>query len=192
MKIIAGLGNPGNKYGLTRHNAGFMTMDSIVEKNKLQMKKSSRFECEYADFNQNGEKVLIAKPTTYMNNSGRCLRKLIDYYDAGIQDIVVVSDDVNLEFGSIRIREKGSAGGHNGLKSIIECLGADNFIRVRIGVGSPQGRMPMEYYVLSDFNQEQKKELRSIIEESAEAVLSILNGGLIPAMNRFNKKIKKT
>ncbi len=152
MKIIVGLGNPGAKYEFNRHNAGFMVVDYIAAEKKKSFKSSSKFECDYTDFTSDGEKIMLVKPMTYMNNSGRSIRKIMDFYNEPAENIIILSDDVYLEFGFIRIRKNGGAGGHNGLQSVINCVGTDNIIRIRIGIGMPEDNIPMEYYVLSDFN----------------------------------------
>ena len=137
MYLIAGLGNPGTKFEMTRHNIGFHTIDYIADKTGIKVKKL-KFKALFGEGEINGEKVLLVKPQTYMNLSGESLIDFVRFYKIPVSNVIVISDDIALPTGRIRIRQKGSAGGHNGLKSIIYMLGSDEFCRVRIGVGAPE------------------------------------------------------
>ena len=191
MIIFFGLGNPGNRYALTRHNIGFMFCDMMADRFKTQFRVSDRLECEYASLNSGEDKILLIKPLTYMNNSGRCVRKVIDYYKASITDIIVIADDIYIEYEVIRIRNEGGDGGHNGLKSITGSLGVNFYKRIRAGVGPLPDKIPMEHFVLAEFSQTEKKALEDFILRICEAAECIINDGVTAAMNRFNKKNKK-
>lgn len=191
MFIIAGLGNPGREYENTRHNIGFHVIDEIAKKYQITMlerKHKAIVGKGYID----GEKVVLVKPLTYMNLSGESIREVTDYYKVDVTaGLVVISDDVSLDVGQLRIRKKGSAGGHNGLKNIILHLGSENFIRIRMGVSDkPQG-YDLKDYVLGHFTDGEKKQLAETCEKAAEAVRMILRGDVEAAMNRYNTK-KKT
>ena len=151
MKLVIGLGNPGADYRRTRHNLGFMVMDELARGWGVKFKGHSRSNSQKAEFCFKGQAVILAKPQTFMNLSGDTAGKLIRLYGIKIQDILVVCDDIRLELGSIRIREKGSAGGHNGLASIIEALGSDGFARLRTGASCADVRGDLSRYVLADF-----------------------------------------
>ena len=190
MFIIAGLGNPGREYENTRHNIGFLVIDDIAKKYQITMlerKHKAVIGKGYID----GHKVVLVKPLTYMNQSGESIRQATDYYKVDVTtQLVVVSDDISLDVGQLRIRKKGSAGGHNGLKNIILHLGTENFIRIRMGVSDkPQGD-DLKDYVLGHFTDKEKKLLEETSEKAAEAVRMILQGDVDGAMNRYNTKKK--
>ncbi len=190
MFIIAGLGNPGREYENTRHNIGFLVIDDIAKKYQITMlerKHKAVIGKGYID----GHKVVLVKPLTYMNQSGESIRQATDYYKVDVTtQLVVVSDDISLDVGQLRIRKKGSAGGHNGLKNIILHLGTENFIRIRMGVSDkPQG-YDLKDYVLGHFTDKEKKLLEETSEKAAEAVRMILQGDVDGAMNRYNTKKK--
>lgn len=190
MFIIAGLGNPGREYENTRHNIGFCVIDAIAEKYQITMlerKHKAVIGKGYID----GQRVILLKPLTYMNLSGESIREAVDYYkvDETFQ-LVVISDDISLDVGQLRIRKKGSAGGHNGLKNIIQHLGHENFIRVRMGVSDkPQG-YDLKDYVLGHFTDKEKKVLEETCGDAVQAVCMILQGDVDGAMNRYNTKKK--
>ncbi len=183
--IIAGLGNPGPKYENTRHNAGFKAVDLLAKKEGFEFKKL-KFRALVADEVIDGVRCLIMKPQTMMNLSGDAIYEAAEYYDIPDENVLVIFDDVSLDIGKTRIRRKGSAGGHNGIKSIISVIGED-FPRVKIGVGKkPNAEWDMKDWVLSDFPKESEKELEKALENSVEAVKLIINGETDKAMNLYN------
>ncbi|PKK96828.1 MAG: aminoacyl-tRNA hydrolase [Tenericutes bacterium HGW-Tenericutes-3] len=167
MKLVVGLGNPGSKYQKTRHNVGFMVIDEILRVIGGQAKFDSKFNAEVLTTQLNGEKVILVKPSTFMNLSGEAISKLMKYYDVDIKDILVIVDDVNLDTGKLRLRELGGHGGHNGLRNIIGLLKDDGFKRVRIGVGN-NTNIPLDQYVLGQFTQDQLIVLQKAIKFSTE------------------------
>ncbi|MCR5503387.1 MAG: aminoacyl-tRNA hydrolase [Lachnospiraceae bacterium] len=190
MKIIVGLGNPTKKYEGTRHNAGFETIDTLADKYDIRV-GSLEHKAMVGKGLIEGDKVILAKPQTYMNLSGDSVRELCDYY--GIDpssELIVISDDIELPVGGIRIRERGSAGGHNGLKSIIERLGTQDFIRVRVGVGGKPEKMDLADHVLGHFQANEMDDFHDSVRNAAEAAVMILDGKIGEAMNRFNRKSK--
>ena len=186
MYIIAGLGNPGLKYRHTRHNAGFDAIDVLAKRYGITVKKIERGSLT-GQGNIKGEKVLLAKPQTFMNNSGDSLAELVNFYKVDPEtQLIVLSDDVTLDPGRIRIRKKGSAGGHNGLKSIIARCGTQNFQRVRVGVGIlPEGG-DMVNHVLGHLKRDERKALEEALEHAADAVELLIQDQCEEAMNRFN------
>ena len=188
MKMIVGLGNPGKEYEHTRHNVGFDVMSVLSE--KLDVKTSS-WKAEHRAHTARAmigtEKVLLVKPQTFMNLSGEAVRELNDYYKlGGARDVIVISDDVALPVGSLRIRVKGSAGGHNGLKNIIQHLGSEDFIRVRVGVGGPSE--DMVGHVLGHFGKEDAAVMKESCKKAADAIECIITDGADIAMSRYNSK----
>lgn len=184
--IIAGLGNPGSKYQRTRHNVGFMAVDRLAEKHGASIDRM-KFQSLTARCQINGESVLLMKPMTYMNNSGEAIAEAARFYKIPPENIVIISDDINLEPGKMRIRRSGSAGGHNGLKSIIQCVGSDAFPRVRIGIGDRDRRFEsLADFVLSKFTEDDMKVLDAPLENAGKAAELILKGDVSTAMNRFN------
>jgi PTH1 family peptidyl-tRNA hydrolase len=185
MYIIAGLGNPGMEYMGTRHNAGFSVIDELADKYNISVDM-----CKHKGLLGKGviagEKVILVKPQTYMNNSGECIREVMDYYKEDISHLLVIFDDISLEPGKLRLRPKGSAGGHNGIKSIIAHMGSDQFQRVKFGVGSkPQG-WDLVDWVLGKFPTDQYELLRESNKRACDAVECILTEGIESAMNRYN------
>ena len=183
MYIIAGLGNPGDRYAATRHNAGFEAAARLRDKICTGGVRI-RFHAEIASGLVGTEKVLVIRPLTYMNESGIALREITDFYKVPADHVIVMCDDIDLPFGHLRIRGKGSAGSHNGLKSIVSHIGTD-FIRVRIGVGAQPEGWDLADYVLSQMSREQIAELASAEEKAADAAVCIIEKGLHEAMNRF-------
>lgn len=183
MFLIVGLGNPGKEYDGTRHNIGFEAIDYIASKYNIDVNRS-KFKGVFGEGFINGQKVILLKPTTYMNLSGESIREAINFYKIDNNEIIVIYDDISLEIGKLRIREKGSAGGHNGIKSIIANMGSDVFPRIKIGVGQPKGELVS--HVLGKFNGEEKKDLNEVIEASAKAVEIIIKYGTKEAMNELN------
>ena len=190
MYIIVGLGNPGRNYEGTRHNAGFGVIDTLAEQENIPVLEK-KHKAVIGKGYIGGVKVVLAKPQTFMNLSGESIRELTDYYKIDPeQELIVISDDVSLEPGQIRIRKKGSAGGHNGLKNIIACLGSDQFQRIRVGVGEKPAAYDMVDYVLGHFTESERKLIKQAQDEAADAVRVIMQDGADAAMNRFNQKKK--
>lgn len=188
MILIAGLGNPTMEYAHTRHNAGFDALDVLAKKNDIKVKKIEQGALTGSGYIE-GVKVLLAKPQTYMNNSGQSIRALADYYKLDPEsEIVIISDEIALAPGFIRIRKKGSAGGHNGLKSIIAHLGTQGFARIRIGVGDAKDHGEMVSHVLGHFSLHDKKLMKEAYENCADAARLIISGDIDRAMNLYNKK----
>lgn len=186
MKLIAGLGNPDDKYKFTRHNAGFMVLDYLSYKWGFDFKFESKFNAQVSKINHNGEAIVMVKPMTYMNLSGNAIQPLMIFYKIAPEDILVIYDDIDMNIGQMRFRAKGSAGGHNGIKSIINVLGGNNkFDRLKIGIG-PQPPIPSEAFVLQNFTQEQLAELKEVLKKSESAVECYLEKGLQAAQNGFN------
>ncbi len=187
MFIIAGLGNPGKRYENTRHNVGFDAIDELVDRYRIPGSGVSH-KAMVGKGIMEGQKVLLAKPLTYMNLSGEAIRGLVDYYKIDPEaELLVIYDDISLEPGNIRIRKKGSAGGHNGIKSIIAQLGTQNFQRIRIGVGEKPKNWDLADYVLGTFGKEDRPLVEEAIGNAAEAAAMIVQGKIDEAMNRFNR-----
>ena len=184
--LIVGLGNPGREYEKTRHNAGFRCIDLLADQLGVKIDKL-KFQGLYCQTTYNGSKVFLLKPQTYMNLSGRSVLQLSAYFNIPPQRIIVMFDDISLEPGRLRIRAEGSAGGHNGIKSIIQELGAQNFPRVKIGVGAkPHPDYNLADWVLSAFSANEEKALAVSLENGAKAALAIIDHGVPEAANRFN------
>lgn len=188
MKLIVGLGNPGYEYHLTPHNLGFMAVDRLAEDCGVEVahREAQAFtastEIEQVD-------VVLAKPQTFMNLSGMAVARLLDAYDLSIEDLIVLVDDVDLPLGSLRIRQRGSAGSHNGLKSIIGALQADEFVRVRLGVKPERAVEDLVSYVLGRFRKADLESVAEMLDRAVEAVRVILREGSAKAMNRYNRRI---
>ena len=184
--IIAGLGNPGEKYASTRHNAGFMAIDALAEKNNFEVKKI-KFKALIADAVIQEKRCIIMKPSTFMNNSGEAIRECADFYKIPPEKVLIIFDDVSLDVGKLRIRRKGSAGGHNGIKSIIYHLKSDEFPRIKIGVGKkPSPEYDMANWVLSSFPKEDAEKLESALKNAASAAEMIICNSVDEAMNKYN------
>jgi len=186
MYIICGLGNPGKEYEGTRHNMGFTAIDYLAPKLNISVKQL-KFKALYGEGFIGTQKVILVKPQTYMNLSGEALRPLRDYYKVENSHILVIYDDADIAVGSIRIRPSGSSGSHNGMKSIIYQFGADDFPRLRIGIGS-KGQIPMERFVLSHWTDAEKPLFAKAVENAANAAISFVEKGIDFAMNNYNKK----
>lgn len=185
MYYIVGLGNPGLQYENTRHNVGFLTIDYLARKYNINVKKI-KFKSLYGQGEISGHKVMLIKPQTYMNNSGEALRELYSYYKFDHDKLIVIYDDIDIEFGSIRIKKKGSAGTHNGMKSIIYNLQYDDFPRIKLAVGKKPDFMNLANFVLSGFRGDDVKVIEDEIEMAADAVESILADGIEKAMGTYN------
>lgn len=181
-----GLGNPGREYERTRHNAGFRAIDLLAEKLGCKIDKA-KFQGLYAQTNYNGGKLFLLKPQTFMNLSGRSVLQLSAYYSIPPERIIVLFDDISLPPGRLRIRAEGSAGGHNGIKSIISELGSQEFPRVKIGVGAkPNPEFDLADWVLSTFSSKEEKDLRFALDNAADAALSIIDKGVPETANKYN------
>ena len=184
--LIVGLGNPGKDYERTRHNCGFRAVDLLADKLGCKIDKG-KFQGLYGQVMYNGRKLMLLKPQTYMNLSGRSVLQLSAYFNIPPQQIIVLFDDISLEPGRLRVRPDGSAGGHNGIKSIIQELGSQAFPRVKIGVGGkPDPNADLADWVLSGFTAKEEKALAVALENAAEAALVIIEKGVPEAANRFN------
>lgn len=189
MNLIVGLGNPGKEYVGTKHNVGFEVLDKLAYDNNININKA-KFNALIGEGTIKNKKVALLKPLTYMNLSGESVKATMSWYKISNKDIIVIYDDISLNIGDIRIREKGSAGGHNGMKNIIYLLNTDEFIRVRVGIGNKPANWDLANYVLSHFS---KDEIPNIIEgftKAADAVEMILASGVSAAMNKYNQKKK--
>ncbi|MCI5623445.1 aminoacyl-tRNA hydrolase [Anaerostipes sp. 494a] len=187
MKVIVGLGNPGKKYENTRHNIGFAALDYIADKEGINI-NTGKHKALVGSGYMGGEKVLLVKPQTFMNLSGESLRPIMDFYKLDPEDFLVIFDDIDLDVGRLRIRKKGSAGGHNGIKSIISHLGSMEFPRVKIGVGAKPKGYDLADYVLGHFGKEDQAILSERFEDVYDAVKLIVEDNITEAMNRHNKK----
>ncbi len=186
MYIIVGLGNFGKQYDNTRHNVGFVTIDMLAEQENIAVLEK-KHKAVIGKGIVAGQKCILAKPTTYMNLSGECVRELIDYYKSDeTTELIVISDDVSLDVGRLRIRKKGSAGGHNGLKNIIAHLGHDNFIRIKMGVGEKPKGWDLADYVLGRFSGPEGKMMEEAAKRAADAIRMIITSDADTAMNEFN------
>ena len=186
--LIVGLGNPGKDYTRTRHNCGFRAIDILAQQLGCKIDKG-KFQGLYGQVTKNGKKLFLLKPQTYMNLSGKSVLQLSAYYNIPPQRIIVMFDDISLAPGRLRIRAEGSAGGHNGIKSIIQELGSQDFPRVKIGVGAkPHAEQDLADWVLSSFSASEEKLLEPALEKAGEAALCIIERGISDAANRYNGK----
>jgi peptidyl-tRNA hydrolase, PTH1 family len=183
MFLIVGLGNPGGNYINTRHNVGFDVVDLLAEKYNISVNRI-KFKGIYGDGNILSNKVILLKPQTYMNLSGESIREVINFYKIPNENIIVIYDDISLDTGKLRIRAVGSAGGHNGIKSIIAHLSSDSFPRIKVGVGQPKGELVS--HVLGKFDKEDRLKVEKVFEAAAGAVEVILKDGIAEAMNKYN------
>lgn len=185
MKAVIGLGNPGLKYAKTKHNVGFMLLDRMIKNNKLDYRRD--FRGKLAEARLCGERVFFLKPYTYMNLSGLAVAQLANYYKIHEGSILIIHDDMDLSLGRIRLRRKGSSGGHNGLKSIIQELGTQEFWRLKIGIGRPEEEFDVINHVLSTFKKEEAKELETVLDRGEKAVTLWLEGKEEEAMSIYNQ-----
>lgn len=191
MYIIVGLGNPEEKYTYTRHNAGFLALDLLAEKHSIEWRKRAH-KAIIGEGIIGGKKVVLAKPTTYMNLSGQSVVDLLNWYKIDMaSELIVVYDDIDLEVGSIRVRPKGSAGTHNGMRSIIYLTGSDEFTRIRIGIGAKKNGRSLTHHVLSTFDEDEKETVLKTLSDAGDAVEIILRTGVNDAMRAYNKKKKQ-
>jgi PTH1 family peptidyl-tRNA hydrolase len=190
MKLIVGLGNPGREYRDTRHNVGFMVIDELARRHQLTMALAPAQVPEtFVAKKYGAEALLVAKPLTFMNRSGDAVAALARYYDITASDVLVVVDEVALPFGRLRARARGSAGGHNGLKSVIERLGTQEFPRLRLGVGRGDSRRDLADHVLSKFEPDERAELEMFIARAADAAEMFAVEGILPVMNKYNPEV---
>jgi PTH1 family peptidyl-tRNA hydrolase len=185
LKLIVGLGNPGRKYELTRHNVGFEIIDLFCCEIRAGEVKQQDFSL-VAEARLETEDLILAKPQTFMNSSGVAVAALLSKYGIPIEDLYVIYDDLNLDLGILRIRRKGSAGGHKGVKSIIDSLGSQSFPRLRVGIGQPPQQMEAIDYVLSRFSTEEREQIEQVERMAVEALKVMILDGIDSAMNRFN------
>ena len=185
MKVVVGLGNPGQQYDRTRHNVGFDVMNELARRCGESF-QSSKFDAVSADVRLGDERVQLLMPLTYMNRSGRSVRRAVDFFRLDIDDLLVICDDMNLERGRLRLRGSGSAGGQKGIADIISALGSNEFARLRIGIDRPPGTMDPAKYVLGRFNQTEWEIIEPAVTLAADAVETWVRDGLSAAMNRFN------
>ncbi len=184
MYAVIGLGNVGRRYQGTRHNVGFDTIDYLAYKNRIELNKA-KFNSVFGEYRINNEKIILVKPTTYMNRSGFAVVDLKNYYKIPVENLIIVYDDIDLELGQLRIRSKGSAGSHNGMKSVIYQLGDDKFPRIRIGVGRDE-RMDLAAYVLQKFSEEEREKIKDIIVQAGDSAEEIIETDIDKAMNKYN------
>ena len=185
MYLIIGLGNPAEEYSKTRHNMGFNTINKIAEQYSIKINKK-KFQGLYEITTIEDKKVILVKPQTYMNLSGNCVKEIADFYKVSSEEILVIYDDMDIEPGKIKIRKKGSSGGHNGMKSIIQMIGTDEFPRIRVGIGRPIHKGDEINYVIGAIPEEDLKRLDEGIEKAQKAVEEILRNGVDSAMNKYN------
>ena len=187
VKLIAGLGNPGEQYQSSRHNLGFLTLDYLAGRHDIPLKKQG-FEALFGKGIIGNERILLAKPQTYMNLSGIALERLVSYFRVDIKDLIVVHDDLDLPFETIRLKKGGGEGGHKGLMSIIQHVGSADFIRVRIGIGKPVRKAMVEKYVLSPFAKEEQNAVPSILAVACDVIGEVILSGIEAAMQKYHGK----
>jgi len=192
LKVVVGLGNPGLQYEFSRHNIGFRIIDNLAREIETEFKKVKSYDSLISRGKINNYNLRLVKPQTYMNLSGKSVNKIVSYYRISFQDLLIVYDDLNLELGQIRIRKRGSAGGHKGVESIIQYLNSEDIPRLRIGIGKPSINSNFDYasYVLSNFDNNEKDKISEVIQLSTEAIKTIIEDGLEKAMRKYNKKLE--
>ena len=185
--LVVGLGNPGLQYEKTRHNAGFLAMDKLADKHGFAFSKH-KFDAVIGEFNIGNKRILAAKPQTYMNNSGTSVEKIVSFYKFPLENVIILFDDISLDIGNIRIRRKGSAGGHNGIKDIIECCGSEDIARIKIGVDKkPTPEYDLKDYVLGKIPKEKFSDFEKALENAVAAIEEIITNGIDSAMNKYSK-----
>ena len=182
MRLIVGLGNPGASYRYTRHNIGFMTAEALAQRLDIRFKRSFLLKGRLA---QKGD-ILLAKPQTFMNLSGQSVKRIVERFRVAASDVFVICDDLSLPFGTLRLRRKGSSGGHNGLSSVAESLGTQDFCRLRIGIGAPQGGVDPADFVLSDFTPKERGELSPVIARACDCAVAWTESDIEKVMAEFN------
>ncbi len=186
MKLIVGLGNPGNEYKQTRHNVGFMIIDEIASVYNIAVNKK-RYKSYIGKGSINDIEVILAKPQTFMNLSGDSAAQMIKGLNLSADDLIIIYDDMDTDIGRLRIRDKGSHGGHRGIKSIIDAIGTDSFVRIKIGIGRPRAGMDSSDYVLSNFKKDELPILKEVKKRASDAILFLIKDDTVAAMNRFNR-----
>ena len=189
MFIIVGLGNPGPEYETTRHNIGFLTVDLLAEKYAIELSELS-FQALWSEGKVKKKQVVLAKPVTFVNSSGDSVKALVDSFKVNSTDLLVIHDDLDLPFGEVRVKVEGGSGGHNGLKSIIGKLEDDNFIRIRVGIGQPPGKLNPADFVLGPFPDKEWEEVQFVMIKAVDAVVSVVTEGVDEAMKEFNRSKK--
>jgi len=191
MKLISGLGNPGKEYNRTRHNLGFMVLTELAKKHNIALKQRSRFKALSGEGRIEGNNCYIAMPQTYMNLSGHSLRLIVRWLKIEFNDILLVVDDISLPFGDIRLKPKGSAAGHKGLKSVIDCLAGNDFARLKIGIMGGEEIKNLSSYVLDNLTKQEEKALPEILKRAVSACECWVKEGIDVTMNRYNKSIRR-
>ena len=185
LTLIAGLGNPGEKYSHTRHNAGFRVVDRLSEMFSIPTDKK-KFDMAYGKGKIKGHEVILGKPLAFMNRSGPPIQKLAHFYGLSCEDLIIIYDDIDLAFERIKIKDKGGHGGHNGIRSIIDAFGNNVFLRLRLGIGRPESSTDVTGHVLGKFTVEEAEICNRMVDRAGEAVVTVLTDGLTVAMNNFN------
>jgi PTH1 family peptidyl-tRNA hydrolase len=188
VKVIVGLGNPGVRYQTSRHNIGFQVVDRLAQINHILI-STRRFKSLYGTGQIDAQEVVLVKPMTFMNLSGETVKKSVNVFHVGMEDLIVIHDDLDLSFGRVRFKQRGGDGGHQGVRSIIESLDGNNFLRLKVGIGRPPKGMDPAEYVLNDFDQIEQPHLEEIVSLAAGAITVLLSEGLQTAMNRYQKKV---
>ncbi len=186
MYIIIGLGNPEPEYSNTRHNMGFDVINKLAKENDISLNRT-KFNAIYGTGIIEGEKVILIKPQTFMNNSGESVIEFVNFYKEPLENVIVIYDDMDTDIGTIRIRAKGGPGSHNGMKSMVSCLNSENFSRIRIGIGRPSGEYDRIDYVIGQIDEEEKKILEQGQNEAVEAIKYWIKNGIDNTMNKYNK-----
>ena len=187
MKVIVGLGNPGVHYRGIRHNIGFQVVDRLAEIHHILI-STKRFKSLYGTGWIDSQRVILVKPMTFMNRSGEAVRKVVHFFQVGMEDLIVIHDDLDLPFGRLRFKRRGGDGGHQGVRSIIESIGGNTFLRLKVGIGRPPKGMDPAEYVLSPFDEAEQPPLDQIISQAAEFLMVMLLEGINTAMNWYQKK----
>jgi len=187
VKIIVGLGNPGTQYRMSRHNIGFQVVDRLAQINHISV-RTRRFSSVYGTGWINSHQIVLSKPMTFMNRSGEAVKKTTDFFRLGMEDLVVVHDDLDLPFGRLRFKRRGGDGGHQGVRSIIERMGGNNFLRLKVGIGRPPRGLDSADYVLETFDRNEESLLDQILPQAVESLKVMLLEGLEKAMNQFQKR----
>lgn len=185
MKLVVGLGNIGDKYCFTRHNAGFMVVDKMAIVHDVSFKEDRKLKCFITKFKHGMEDIMLIKPTTFMNLSGDAVQLVMNYYKIPVEDVIIVYDDLSLELGKMRFRQNGSDGGHNGIKSVIKCVGTQNVPRLKIGIG-PQPPIPSETFVLQNFYKDQLETLKPVLKKAVEGLEYYFDSDMQKVQNLYN------